>query len=193
MLILFIRTDYITHPTSNVETKNLKTLLFIALSAFALSISAVPTSQCPRVLEVSLQSFDLNYPETIATDASEELRAAAVETRDKLERLGRLKVKYVLKFAGGQKCYYEGRNQAGHYYRAKLENTQGNTETPYKLVNKNGTIAVIIPITAVRRSGLSVLSEKPQVRLFHYQKSCQGPTCPTNFTSLGQGTLRFVR
>lgn len=173
----------------------MKKLLFIALSAaiFSASVSAVETHQCPRVLEVSLQSFDLNYPEDIAPQASESLRKSALKTRSDFEKLGRLKVKYVLKFAGGEKCYYEGRNQKGQYYRAKLENANAGQSSPYKLVNKNGTMAAEIAITEVKRSGLGINLDDPHAKLYHFEKSCQNSPCTTQYTKIGKGTLRSLK
>lgn len=171
----------------------MKKFLFIALSALALSVSAVPTSQCPRTLEVSLQSFDLKYLEDIATEENKKLREAALQTRELFEKLGRLKVKYVMQFAGGEKCYYEGRNQVGQYFRAKLENAASGKKTPYKLVNKNGTMAVEIAISEVKRSGLSIDFDHTEAKLYHFEKSCQNSPCQSQYTDLGTGVLRSLK
>ncbi len=171
----------------------MRVIFFIILSAAIHSVAAVPTDKCPRVLEMSLQSFDLSYPETILPEAPQDMRQAVLRTREKFERMARLKVKYTLKFAGGEKCYYEGHNQTGQYYRATIEkNSAPSSTAPYQLINKQSTMATKIAITSVERGGLTIDENKPMATLYHYQKNCTG-SCQGDFIPVGSGSLRRLR
>jgi hypothetical protein len=160
--------------------------LFLGAQAYAFS-----TYKCPQVIKLNVQNFDLEELSESTQDLDPEKIELYKDVQTDLRYLGRLEVKYTLQFAGGAKCYYEGHNQTGQYFRAHIQMVRSaSAQTPW-FITKAEDYAVKAKLSSLSRSGLVTAGEK--VELHHFEKSCPERGCPMVYTYLGTGSIRHLK
>lgn len=179
----------------------MRRLSFVFLFTILNTIIFVPqgyafnTQKCPRVVNLNIQSFDIS--DTTETSGAYEEDPQKLEIIDQmkqgLRQLSRLRVKYTLQFAGGSKCYYEGHNQTGLYFRAQILMDKAAQNAPLRpwFVAKSKSFAAKVELEDFSRSG--VIPNGPSASLHYFEKACPERGCPTTYTYLGSGNLRDLK
>ena len=150
---------------------------------------AFETHKCPRIINLNVQSFDL--AELTQQDSSPEKLEILEEVQSSLRRLSRLEVRYTLQFAGGAKCYYEGHNQTGLYFRGHIQMENKAGEKVPVFITKSKNYAVKVDLKDFSRSGAEAVA--PEASLHYFEKSCPERGCPLTYTYLGTGNLRHFK
>ena len=160
--------------------------LFLGAQTYAFS-----TYNCPQIIKLNVQSFDLEELSQSPQEIDQEKIELLEDVQRRLRYLSRLQVKYTLQFAGGAKCYYEGHNQTGQYFRAHIQMQKSAGEQSPWFITKSDDYAVKAKLESFNRSGLVPASS--QVELHYFEKSCPERGCPMIYTYLGTGNIRTLK
>lgn len=162
----------------------MKLCLLILVTLANFKALAIITKDCPKVIEMEMHYF------VIEEGLAENSEIKALE--ELFSSLYRMSIKYNIKFAGGSKCYYEGRDGRGVFHNARLEgSTTENATKPAVFINKSKNMIAQVLIEDVSLSAITAKND--EVSIIHRGEVCLWGNCGPKDTLIAKGIVRFLK
>ena len=178
----------------------MKLCLLILVALISFRIQAVVTRDCPKVFEMEMHNLDLLdvLNELNPHDSSSVLYdgqngPGIFKLQKRLDSLyGSISITYYLRFAGGAKCYYEGRDGSGSFFHARLEGSlKEGSKDPAVLISKSGDLVNYIEISEIQTSGLTAKSES--TGLYYRGEYCNYGQCDSLEILVAEGIVNYLK